>query len=141
MAKQIISVILFMVFVFLSALHFYWALGGRWGSKAVYPTTNKNAEPKMPGIIPTTIVAFGLLAIGGFILQQTFFLNFQIPLWLNNYGLWTIASIFMLRAIGEFKYIGFFKKMKHSKFAQNETKYYSPLCLVIAILILIIKIF
>ena len=48
-------------------------------------------------------------------------------LWLYlmyHYGLWIIASLFMLRAIGEFKYVGFFKKYKHIQFGKNDTRYY-----------------
>ncbi len=75
----LISVILFLTFAFLSVIHFYWAVGGRWGSQAVFPTKDDNTKPKMPGIIPTFIVAFGLLTIGFFILLKADFFNFSIP--------------------------------------------------------------
>ncbi len=51
---------------------------------------------------------------------------------------WLIASIFIIRAIGEFNYVGFFKKIKYTQFGRNDTKYYSPLCLIIGILTIII---
>ena len=133
----IISIILFLVFVFLSSIHFFWGFGGRWGNQAVFPTKNGNVKPEMPGRTPTFIVAFGLLAIGVFVLTQAKFFNFQIPSWLDKYGLWFIAGVFIIRAIGEFNYLGFFKKIKHTKFGQNDTKYYSPLCLIIGILTII----
>lgn len=135
----IISILLFLVFLFLSAIHFYWGVGGRWGSQTIFPTKDDNKKPKMPGIIPTFIVALGLLAIGLFILQKAKFFNFPIPSRLDKYGLWIIASIFIVRAIGEFNYVGFFKKIKHTKFGQNDTKYYSPLCLTIGILTVIME--
>lgn len=135
----VISVLLFLVFAFLSAIHFYWALGGRWGSQAVFPSKDDNVKPKMPGILPTLIVAFGLLIIGLFILNQAGFLNFSIPLGLNKFGLWIIAGVFILRAVGDFNYVGFFKKIKQTKFGINDTKYYSPLCLTIGILTIIIE--
>ncbi len=135
----LISVLLFVVFTFLSAIHFYWGFGGRWGSQAVFPTKDNSTKPQMPGIIPTFIVAFGLLTIGLFILQKAGFSNFTIPLMLDKYGLWVIAGIFIVRAIGEFNYVGFFKKIKHTKFGQNDTKYYSPLCLTIGILTIIME--
>lgn len=106
----IISILLFLTFAFLSAIHFYWALGGRWGSQAVFPTKDDNIKPQMPGRIPTFIVAFGLLAIGFFILQKGAFLHFKIPSWLDNYGLWAIAGIFIVRAIGDFNFVGFFQE-------------------------------
>jgi hypothetical protein len=84
-------------------------------------------------------VALGLLGIGLFILIKSGFILFNIPLWLDNYGLWIIAGIFILRAIGEFNYVGFFKKIKQTKFGQNDAKYYSPLCLTIGILTLLME--
>lgn len=93
----------------------------------------------MPGVLPTLIVALGLLEIGFFILIKSRLILFNIPLWLDNYGLWIIAGIFILRAIGEFNYVGFFKKIKQTKFGKNDTKYYSPLCLTIGILTLLME--
>lgn len=134
----IISILLFLTFAFLAGIHFYWAFGGRWGSEAVFPTKNDIIiEQKMPGVLPTLIVAFGLLAIGFFILKKGAVLNFEIPFWLDKYGLWIIAGIFIIRAVGEFNYVGFFKKIKHTKFGINDTKYYSPLCLLLAIVTVI----
>lgn len=135
----ILSVLLFLVFAFLSAIHFYWACGGRWGSQAVFPTKNDHVKPEMPGVLPTLIVASGLLVIGLFVINQSGLIHFSIPLWLDAFGLWIIAGIFTLRAIGDFNYVGFFKKIKHTKFGINDTKYYSPLCLTIGILTLIIE--
>lgn len=134
----LISILLFLIFAFLSSLHFYWGFGGRWGSQAVFPTKDDNSKPQMPGVFPTFVVAFGLLVIGLFILQKGAFLNFTIPLWIDQYGLGIIAVIFIVRAIGEFNYVGFFKKIKHTKFGKNDTKYYSPLCLTIGILTIIL---
>jgi hypothetical protein len=131
-----ISSILFGIFLFLSSLHFYWAFGGKWGSTAVLPTKDDNATQKAlnPGITATLIVALGLLAFGLLPLVITGTIPFQLPRWLDKSGLWIIAGIFGARAIGDFNYVGFFKRIKHTTFAKNDTKYYSPLCLVISIL-------
>lgn len=131
-----ISGILFGIFLFLSSLHFYWAFGGKWGSTAVIPTKNDNAPQKAlnPGIAATLIVATGLLAFGLLPLVITGFIHFPLPLWLQKSGLWIIAGIFGARAIGDFNYVGIFKKITHTKFAKNDTKYYSPLCAVISLL-------
>jgi Protein of unknown function (DUF3995) len=50
-----------------------------------------------------------------------------------NYGLVVISLLFFLRAIGDFRYVGFFKKVKQTVFARLDSKYYSPLCLFIAV--------
>lgn len=88
----------------------------------------------MPGAGPTFVVAAGLFAIGLFMLLKTGLILVSIPLWLDHYGLWLIAGIFLLRSIGDFTYVGFFKTIKHTPFGKNDTQYYSPLCLAIALL-------
>lgn len=135
----LISVLLFSVFLFLSSIHFYWCFGGRWASAAVFPTKDDTVKPNMPGFVPTFIVALGLLGLAFFILIKGNIITFEIPVWLDKYGLWALGIIFITRAVGEFKYVGFFKKIKHTKFGNNDTKYYSPLCLLIGILALVVE--
>jgi hypothetical protein len=133
-----VSLILFLIFLFLSAIHFYWGFGGKWGKNAAIPTSAENTEVISPGLLITFIVAFGLLVVGAFILLKAKFLNVSIPSFLDKSGLWIIAILFIARAIGEFKYLGFFKKIRSTKFGQNDTKYFSPLCMVIAVLAIIL---
>ncbi len=134
-----IAIVLFLIFFFISLIHFYWAFGGKWGSDAVLPTKDDNLTKVLhPSFIPTLIVAFGLLGFGLFFLLKSGLITFYLPLWLYNYGLWVIASIFVLRAIGDGKYAGFFKKIKDTKFGKNDTKYFTPLCLIIGILTIIL---
>ena len=136
----VIAIILFSIFLFISSIHFYWAFGGQWGSESVLPTrADNNTKVLNPSILPTLIVAFGLLGFGLFILVMSGLISYNIPQWLNNYGLWIIASIFTLRAIGEFNYVGFFKKIKQTKFGKNDIKYFSPLCLTIGVLTIILE--
>ncbi len=131
----ILSLLLFAIFLLLSSIHFYWAFGGKWGAGAVLPTKSDDIDQKAlnPGIVATLIVAFGLLAFGLLPLIITDTIHFELPHWLEKYGLWIIAGIFGLRAIGEFRYVGFFKKYKNTKFGRNDTRYYSPLCLIISL--------
>lgn len=130
------------IFLSLSGIHLYWCFGGQWGNSAVIPTKDDSVKVTMPGFIPTFTVALGLLVFVVIVLMNVAELDTK-PLFLfkiiRKYGLWVIASVFILRAIGEFKYVGFFKKYKHTKFGQNDTKYYSPLCLTIGILALILE--
>ncbi|MDP5200469.1 DUF3995 domain-containing protein [Flavobacterium sp. DG2-3] len=109
MAK-IIALVLFSIFLFLSLVHFYWAFGGKWGAEGVYPTPDAETPPKNPGIVPTLIVAIGLFAFAVFYLIKVRIILLELPLWLQNYGLWVLTSIFAIRAIGDFKYLGFSKK-------------------------------
>nr|WP_294921856.1 DUF3995 domain-containing protein [uncultured Flavobacterium sp.] len=135
----IVTLLLVLIFLFLSSIHFYWAFGGKWEIEGVYPSKTDGTPMRPPGILATLIVAIGLLSFAAFYLIKAGYIAVQLPLWLNKNGLWILTGIFILRAIGEFNYLGFFKKVKNTKFAVNDTKYYAPLCLIIALLTLILQ--
>lgn len=132
-----LGVVLSAVFGGLAGLHGYWALGGRWGSQAVFPTKDDDQSAPMPGAGPTLVVAASLLGMGVLVLSKARLVALPpAPDWLDRYALWAIAALFALRAIGEFRYVGFFKQIKHTRFGQNDTAYYSPLCLVVSMMAL-----
>jgi Protein of unknown function (DUF3995) len=137
--KTGIGIILFAIFLFLSGIHFYWAFGGKWGKDIATPVNLKNEKIFTPGFISTLFVGFALLSFGLMNLSKTKLLKFNAPEIIDNYLLWFIAFVFILRAIGEFKYVGFFKKIKHSKFGQADTQIYSPLCFLIGVLEIILQ--
>lgn len=132
---------LFVIFLFIAGIHIYWAFGGKWGSDSVVPVKTDDTKLMMPGLVPTLTVALGLLVFGFFVLAKSGLILFLLPDWLHAYGLYIIAGIFLIRAMGEFRYVGFFKKIKHTRFARNDTKFYSPLCLVIGILAIVLAVY
>ncbi len=137
--KILIASILSLVFFSLAVIHVYWGFGGKSGSAASIPTKENDKPVIKPGAIDCFVVAIALLSFGIFTLVKAGVILFALPTWLLDYGLWVIAAIFLLRAIGEFKYVGFFKKIKTTQFGELDTKYYSPLCLVIGGLSIILE--
>ena len=135
----IVTLLLVLIFLFLSSIHFYWAFGGKWGTEGVYPSKADGNPMRPPTVTATLIVAVGLLLFAVFYMMKAGFFSVQLPLLMDKNGLWILTGIFILRAIGDFNYLGFFKKVKNSKFAVNDTKYYAPLCLIIALLTLILQ--
>lgn len=127
------------IFVALSALHFYWAFGGKWALAGSIPTSNTGKPIFNPGRMGTLVVALGLLAFAlvSYMHQDEFF-PFLVP-YLNKVTL-AISLIFLLRAIGDFKYIGLFKRIKGTTFAVNDNKTYIPLCFYLAMSCLLIVI-
>lgn len=139
MSVLIFSIILFLVFLALGGFHFYWFLGGKWGLDSVIPSKGNNTiTPSIPKLA-TLLVGFVLVSFGGLYLIKAGLLNVQVPHWVTNYVYWFIPAIFMLRAIGEFNYVGFFKKIKNTKFAEADTKIFAPLCFGIGVLGLLIQ--
>jgi Protein of unknown function (DUF3995) len=121
-----------LIFFALSGIHLYWAMGGKWGISASVPTKVTGEAVFSPSVLATLIVAFGLFAMGVIQLIGTFASIDVRSSPTFKFAELAIALIFLVRAIGDFKYVGFFKKIKGTTFAQNDTKFYSPLCLVIS---------
>jgi hypothetical protein len=116
------------IFIFIAGFHFYWAFGGKFGSQAVIP----KIEGKLafqPPVLATVFVALAML-VGVWLSWDSNLNNHDI---IFIYGNLTIGIVMLIRAIGDFKYVGFFKKIKGTLFAQNDTHYYSPLCLLISL--------
>ncbi|GAB2604616.1 DUF3995 domain-containing protein [Spirosoma areae] len=125
----------FAILLLISGIHTYWGLGGNWGAQAALPQRSGTAV-RQPGRGLTLVVAvifgtmslFYLYKIGRLAGVDSF-----VPGWLSQYGLWLLAGIFLLRAIGDFRYVGFSKRVRNSRFADLDTKFYSPLCLLLSL--------
>ncbi len=140
----ILSLILFLIFTLLGGFHFYWLFGGIWGLKKVIPT--KGNEPSTLAIpkLATLIVGIVLVLFGLFYLVNMGITDAQVSTpkafgKVTKYGSWIIPSIFILRAVGEFKYVGFFKKIKNTEFAKADSNIFSPLCIGIGIIGILIQ--
>lgn len=59
------------------------------------------------------------------------FVNTPFPV--IRYATFAIGIVFIVRFIGDFKWVGIFKKVKGTSFAKNDTLYYAPLCLFLSI--------
>lgn len=138
MIITIFSTVLSIIFISLGSIHFYWLFGGKRGLKKVIPIKNIEENVLPPPKLATLIVAIVLISFGLSYFLKSGFMNIQVPNWLAYYGLWIIPIVFLLRAIGEFKYVGFFKRIKNTEFAKADSKWFSPLCLIIGILIQLI---
>lgn len=134
-----LSIILFLIFTTLSAFHFYWFFGGNWGLEKVIPTKRGERFDISIPKFATLIVALGLFLLGFIYLIKSGLINLQLPNAINKYGLWFIPAIFILRAIGDFNYVGLFKKIKHTEFANADSKVFIPLCLAIGLIGILIK--
>ena len=62
-----------------------------------------------------------------------------VPSWIFYSGTWVISLLFLLRTIGDFRYVGFFKSVTDTNFARWDTILFSPLCLFIGIVAFLIS--
>ncbi len=112
-----------------SALHVYWAAGGRRGQHAVVPTSD--GRPMLaPSTAATVVVATALATASGLYVGAT--ARWE-PRWLYRVGAIGAATVLAARAIGDRRYIGFLKRSRDSAFARRDTYLYSPLCAFLAV--------
>ncbi|WP_028547155.1 DUF3995 domain-containing protein [Paenibacillus taiwanensis] len=129
--SAVLSLLVSCVLLGLSALHVYWMLGGRWGSTAVIPTRGNKPLFK-PRKIGTLGVAWLLACAAVIMIGMGGLTQPLLPDWAYQCGGWVIFSVFLLRSIGEFRWVGFFKKEKGTPFAGWDSALFSPLCLLLA---------
>lgn len=136
----ILSILLTIIFITLGLIHFNWVFGGTFGFAESLPTKESGERVLNPKKVDSAIVGIGLTAFGIFYFLQTGLVEYELPTWVMTYGGWIIPAIFLLRAIGEFKYVGFFKSVKTTTFGKLDTKLFTPLCLLITILGILIQV-
>ncbi|WP_345272293.1 DUF3995 domain-containing protein [Flaviramulus aquimarinus] len=136
---MILSILLSFVFILLGLIHFNWVIGGKFGFIESLPTKRNGERVLNPKRIDSAIVGIVLIVFGLFYIFKSGLIAYHLPKWIMKYGSWLIPLIFILRAVGEFKYIGFFKSVKKTKFGKLDTKLLSPLCLIIGVMGIIIQ--
>ncbi|MGD1894394.1 MAG: DUF3995 domain-containing protein [Cyclobacteriaceae bacterium] len=135
----VLSAILAIVFLLLALLHFNWATGNQWVLDSALPTDESGERVLNPGKTECIVVGLGLTAFALFYLLRVETFGVIIPDWILKYGGWLIPTIFMMRAIGDFKYVGLFKKIRLTEFGKRDTLFYSPLCLIIGTIGIIVQ--
>jgi len=137
---MILSILLSIIFFVLGLIHLNWVIGGKFGFSKSLPTKVTGERVLNPKKIDSAIVGLGLITFGLFYLINAKLILFNIPDWVLKYGAWVIPAIFLLRAIGDFKYVGIFKTIKTTDFGKLDTKFFSPLCLIITLIGVLIKV-
>lgn len=128
---EMTAFVLASVLAFLSGLHIYWAFGGRWGWGTAIPQIDGRAAFS-PSQFATVLVAFGLAVAALVPLVRTGALSVPAPQWLSQWSAGLLALVFFVRAVGDFRLVGFFKRVRGTPFAIWDTRLFSPLCLLLA---------
>ncbi len=137
MMKEAATIAATIILMLIAAIHFYWAMGGSTGKAGAIPTIG--AKPIFTPTRRVTAAVGGALllmaslvaATGGAVAPPAPALHIATAL---------LALAFAARAIGDFRYVGFFKQVTGGAFARRDSYLYSPLCLLIAALIGVVAI-
>jgi Protein of unknown function (DUF3995) len=112
----------------ISMLHVYWGCGGRLGAGDVIPELEEQPLFR-PGAAGTLVVAGLLACAAALVLAQAGVGPALVPPVISRCGTWAVAAALTARAIGEFNYVGFFKRQRGTRFARLDTVFFSPLAL------------
>lgn len=118
MLPSILTIALAVVFFLEGCLYVYWGLAGNLPEDALIPRDEDGV--RLLDAHPAMTIASGVL-------QWISALIVILPGTRLKLGL---AALLLLRAMGELNYIGFFKRVRGSRYATLDTWVYSPLCLV-----------
>jgi len=126
-----VAIALIGVFFALALVHVYWAFGGRALKAAAIPHV-EDKRAFNPSKLGTLAVAFALGAAAALIALDAGMLTLPVPRSFVGTVVFVMAFVFFARAIGDFRLVGFFKRIRGSAFARLDTLVYAPLCLIIA---------
>ena len=129
---NLIGIATALIFLTISLMHVNWAFAKSQVGNSAIPTQDGKPLFK-PSTGMTLLVALALLISALLVLGTLGFGRLGLPLWLFKVGSWGVATILFVRAIGDFRLVGFFKRVRNTPFARNDTLYYSPLCLYLAL--------
>lgn len=111
----------------LSGLHVFWAVTGSASGRAVVPEVD--GRPLFsPSRSATLLVAAALLVAAFVAASRGQLIAPSLRGSLVHWAAVAAGLVFLLRAVGEFRYVGFFKRHRGTRFASMDTWLFSPLC-------------
>lgn len=127
---NLITLITIAVLMIMSFFHIYWVFGGKLGLDKALPTTLDGRRLIDPSKFLTFMVALILTGFS-FVAYMLHFMDVTDNMYI--YSGWFVSAVFIVRSIGDFNTVGFFKKIRSTEFAKYDTRYFSPLCLYLGI--------
>jgi len=127
------------IIAFAAAFHLHWALGGKLGYSVSLPQRPDGA-PVMAHRLPwwrpaAGAVALALGALAWLLLGHAGYLPPPLPLGSARAALLATGAAFVARALVPNRYVGFFKSIRHTRWARFDTRLYSPLFLLLGLLL------
>ena len=119
------------IFLVLGLWHFYMALVPSSCKGGAVPSVG-DKPLFVPSAAATVAVGIVLLSFAALVAATSGILWLGLPRFALSGLSYALALGLLVRAIGEFKNIGFFKRNRGSRFATLDTFVYSPLCLLLS---------
>ena len=130
--NTILALVVSLAFVALALWHFRMALSPAGGMSGAVPS--KSGKPLfVPSTRATLAVGIALLVFALLVAATAGLVEIGVPVRMLSWSSYALALGLLARAVGEFKYIGFFKRVRGTRFARLDTLLYSPACLLLAV--------
>jgi Protein of unknown function (DUF3995) len=133
----ILATIIVTLLLIVAGIHLYWAAGGLRGKMAAIPQIN-GFPAFLPSSGATLVAALFLSLCAILIASDSTIIPLLLPRVLENWLMYGLSLGFALRAMGDFRLVGFFKRVRGSRFAKLDTFVFSPFCVVLAIAVFLI---
>lgn len=132
-ARQIVALIVAAILGVIGLIHVYWAFTLKRGLGGLVPEID--GKPALrPTMTNTLLVALAVFASAVIVLIHAGIVPLRGLVF--SWASWMLAAVFIARAIGDFRLVGFFKRVRASRFARLDTLYFSPLCLALGVALL-----
>lgn len=128
---HILAGLLGAVLIALSVLHLRWAFGGRAEGPAI-PSRADGTPLFRPGPLASLSVAGALALAAAIVLARGQLMPADAQSAAVRLGTWGVAIAFAARTVGEFRYVGLFRRVRGTPFARWDAWVFTPLCAVIA---------
>jgi hypothetical protein len=127
------------IIAFAAGFHLLWAVGGQLGLSVSLPQL-PDGTPVMAHRLPwwrpaAGAVALGLACLALLLLANAGALRLPIPRAWVRLLLLAAGLAFIARALVPNRYVGFFKRLRSTRWARYDTRLYSPLFLLLGLLV------
>lgn len=142
---MLIATLTALAFLGLGLVHVFWAAGGKLGFEAVVPTLPVaataagagDAASARPAFTPSRAatfgVAVGLIGIAVLVALRAGLVGTALQNGVLTAAIGLLAVLMFVRAVGDFRLVGFFKKVVGTPFARWDSLVYSPLCVLLGL--------
>lgn len=129
---QVVAPLLAVALLSAGLIHAYWAFSGARNPQGTVPEVS-GRPAFQPSRAATLAVAIALLAAAGLVATAGRLLRDPFSPPIVRVLTFALGGVFLARSIGDFRLVGFFKRVRNSRFSRLDTVFYSPLCLLLGL--------
>ena len=99
---------------------------------AAVPSRGDGTPLFRPGPFASLSVAGALALAAALVLARGRLIPAFLPTGWIDVGTWGVALAFAARTVGEFRYVGLFRRVRDTRFARWDARLFTPLCALMA---------